>query len=300
MKLRQYSRNPARLARLLSLSSLLIITACGCTSSTAPVYSKENIAEAIQDISKKEYDLDVTAKLVGSTLWIYLPVEDLFVAPDKPEKYTERFQIEENKEEFDGSKLRLQYSIKLIPDQDKFQQYKYNKEVLEKISKVWKVLRRVIFSTSREEKQEPQFFCLLTADIKNGLLKNEIFYLEDLKKVSYGYISWIEYQHRSYSDIKMAPEIIGNNNGENMDYKDITIRDFIAYQINYHVRLKFQQPEAGRGADIDKEIIKIIAYTVKTYGFDDFSEVELNNLLTENKIILNRAALWANPSGEKF
>jgi len=291
MRLRQYLKKPVRLAKLLSLSSLLIITACGCTSSTAPSFSKENITEAIQDISIKEYDIDVTAKLIGSTLWVYLPVEDLFVPAEKPEKYTERFQIEENKEEFDGSKLKVQYLIKLIPEAEKAQEFKYNKEALEKISKIWRVLRRVVFSSRRGKWQEPQFYYIIAADVKNGIEMSEVFYVEDLKKVSYEFISWTEYQHRSISDMRLAPEIIGDRKGANIAYKDISMRDFILYQIKHRIKLRFQKPEAQRGADIDKEILKIVAYTVKTYGFEDFSEAELNNLLTENKIILNRAAL---------
>jgi hypothetical protein len=44
------------------------------------------------------------------------------------------------------------------------------------------------------------------------------------------------------------------------------------------------KPEVEKNADIDKEVTKIVAYTVKTYDFKNFSYVELNNLLTKNKI----------------
>ncbi len=301
-RLKRFLKNSVKSVILLKISFSLILTVCGCTSSTAPAFSKENIAEAIRDISEKEYALEVTVKLVGSTLWVYLPVEDLFAPADKPEKYIERFNIEtdKNKEEFAGETLRLQYLIKEIPEQEKSQQVKYNQEALDKISKVWRVLRRAVFSSRRGKWHEPQFYCILAADVKNGIEMREIFYVEDLKKVSYEFISWTEYQHRAISDMRLAPELIGDRGGVNVAYRDITMRDFLLSQIRHRVKLRFQKPEAKKGVDIDKEVLKIVAFTIKTYDFRDFSELELDNLATNNKTVLNRAALWAKSSEERF
>jgi len=47
--------------------------------------------------------------------------------------------------------------------------------------------------------------------------------------------------------------------------------------------------------DITKEILNIITYCIKTYEFQDFSQVEINNLLTQEKLILNKAAILAGP-----
>jgi hypothetical protein len=268
----------------------------GCFS-TAPTYLKEDIDKAIQDICKNEYNIDVKVKLVGSTLWIYLPVEDMFTKADKPEKYSERFVIEDNKVGFKDGTLKAEYIIKSTPETEKTQEYKYNKVVLDKINNVWKVLRRVLFSLKRSrEEHEPKFFCLVTADIKNGFETREIFYYLDLKKVSYEFISWTEYQHRVLTDSDISLEAIGDTQGEHLDYRDITLDEFVASQIQHRIKLKFQKPEVDKNADIDKEILKIIIYTVKTYNLRDFSYVELDNLLTQSRTILNRAALWARPT----
>jgi hypothetical protein len=192
MKSRPSLKNSARTV----LSLLLIISLiCGCSSSTSPTYFKENIEKSIQDICQEEYQIEIKAKLAGRTLWLYLPLEDLFQKADKPEKYFERFEITNNQAEFKDGSLRLNYLIKAIPEKEKLQQYKYNKETFEKINKVWKVIRRITFSMAHSGKSEPQFFCLVTADIKNGFQMKETFYYLDLKKVSYEYISWGEYQH---------------------------------------------------------------------------------------------------------
>ncbi|MCM8795489.1 MAG: hypothetical protein NC928_02200 [Candidatus Omnitrophica bacterium] len=291
MRLKRFSKNSARAVLVVSFFVVF-----GCTTSTQPTYLKENIDEAIQDICKKEYKLDVKAKLIGSTLWIYLPLENIFTQADKPEKYIEYYLIERNASELKDKTLKVEYLIQQIPEQEKYQEIKYSKSAVEKIHCVWKVLRRVIFSMERGKRNEPQFFVLVTADIKTGIIIQELFYYLDLKKVSYEFISWTEYQHRSIQDIRIAPQIIGDKEGLYLEYKDITLEDFLANQIQHRIKLKFQKPEVEKNTDIDKEILKVIVYTLKAYGFKNFSSVELNNLVTQNKIILNQAAIWARPT----
>lgn len=295
MKSRVSLRNLIKRGLLLNIYFIIFLTS-GCSLSTRPTYIKEDIDKAIQDICKNEYNIDVRVKLAGSTLWIYLPVEDMLAKSDKPEKYLERFAIEDNKVDFKGGTLKLEYLVKNIPEKEKFQEYKYNKTVFDKINNVWKALRRVLFSMERsKEGNEPKFFCLVTADIKNGFETREIFYYLDLKKVSYEFISWTEYQHRVIEDSDMSLAAISDKDGLHLNYRDITLEEFVARQIQHRVKLKFQKPEVDKDADIDKEILKIVIYTVKTYNLRDFLGVELNNRLTRNTIVLNQAALWARP-----
>ena len=94
-KSRQSLRNSVR-AGLNRLVLIAFLSLLGCSSSTEPTFYRENIAQGIQDVCKKEYNLDVKAKLFGRTLWVYLPLEDIFVKKDKPEKFLQRFEIKEN------------------------------------------------------------------------------------------------------------------------------------------------------------------------------------------------------------
>lgn len=294
MKLRRSLKNSARAARnSLILTGLLLFF--GCTSSTSPTYLKEDITKAIEDICKNEYKTEVKTKHIGQTLWIYIPVEDMLTKADKPEKYTEKFEIQDNKGFFSGEIIKLSYLIKTIPEKEKTQEYGYNKAVSEKTNNVWKALRRVIFSMDRSAGGEPKFFVMVIADIKNGLLTKEIFYYLDLKKVSYQFVSWTEYQHRAILDTEVSPEVIGDKEGNSLQYTDITLEEFIIDQIQHRIKLKFQKPEVNKNADIDKEILKIISYTLNTYGFKAFKDVELENLLTNKKTILNQAAILAGP-----
>jgi len=278
----------ARNSLIFIVFSLFIL---GCSSSLHPTYHQENIEQSIQNICKKEYSIDVTATRVGSTVWIYMPLEDIFEKSDKPEKYSEKFNIDRLNTDSEGDTLHFEYLVKVIPETEKAQEYKYKKDTVDKINNAWKVLRRVIFSLDRSKEDEPQFYCLITADIKNGLEITELFYYLDLKKVSYEYISWGEYQHRTIQDTGFGVQIIGDKEGKHINYRDITMKDFVVQQILHRIKLKFQKPEVDKNADVDKEIIKIIHATVSIYGFKDFDFLELVNLDNNNKLLLSRASL---------
>jgi len=297
-KLKLYLKNLVKYGLLFNIFFITYLIA-GCSSSITPTYTKEKIGTTIEYICKNEYRMNIKARPVGSTLWIYLPLEDILVKSDKPEKYLERFDVGHDKVEFKENLLAIEYLIKAVPEKEKAQEYKYNKDVLEKINTVWRVLSRVLFSMENQEKGRLQFFCLVTADIKNGIVMKELFYYLDLKKVSYQFISQTEYQHRTIQDMEILPQIVGDKEGLHLNYKDITWQEFIIGQIQQRIRIKFQKPEVGKKVDIDKEVLKTTVNTLKIYGFKDFSTVELNNLLTNNKTVLNQAAVWVKTTEQK-
>lgn len=295
-KSKLYSKSLVKCGLLVNIFLLLLYYISGCSYSTAPTYLKEDIPQAIQNISKKEYDLDLQVKLTGGTVWIYMPVENIFEKADKPEKYVEKFLIAQNNSEFNEEVLKINYLISAIPQREKTQEFKYNKAIAEKMNNVLSVTRRVLFSMERVKTVEPKFICFIIADIKNGVEIREICYYPDLKKVSYNFISIDEYQHRTIQDVDFVPELIGDRQGVYLNYIDITLEDFISKQIQQRIKLKFQKPEVEKNADIDKEIIKIIAFTIKTYGIRNFNEVKINNLATNKTVSLNEAAIWARPT----
>lgn len=286
-KLRQFLRSSAR-AVFNRLFFIALVFVLGCSSSTEPTFYREDIAQGIEEVCKKEYGLEVKAKLFGRTLWTYLPLEDIFTKKDKPEKYLEKFAIQQNLSELKDASLTVSYSINPVPEKEVTQEYGYTKESMEKINNVWKALRRVLFSMERRHESEPEFCAIVIADIKNGVVAEELFYYPDLKKVSYGFISWDEYQHRTVTQSRILAEAIDNRGGSFILYRDVTLKEFITSQIMQRVRLKFQKPEVEKDADIDKEVRKVAEYTLKTYGFKDFSTLELDNLATKNKILLQR------------
>ncbi len=286
-------KNSAKPGLSLLLALLLL---SGCSSSTKPTYSKKDIEGAIQNICLKEYKIKVKVKLVGATLWVYFPVENIIEKTDKPEKYIERFTVEYSKDVLREGVLKAEYLVRVVPEKEKHQPYQYNKAVFEKINNIWMVIRRVVFSLDHRKEEEPKFFCLVAADIKNGFEIKETFYYLDLKKFAYGFISLGEYQHRAIQETAISAEIIGDTQGKHLNYEDITLAEFIIRQIDQRIRLTFQKPEAQRNADIDKEIAKIVVKTLKIYDFKNFRSVELYNLFTNRKTTLSQTAIWIKPS----
>jgi hypothetical protein len=287
-KLKPFSKSLAK-AGLKILPLIFFISACN--SSVTPSFLKEDVAQAVNDLCKKEYQLDLVTKLVGQTLWVYMPLEDIITKSEKPEKYIERFLIEDKKNTLNEGILRVSYSVKPIPEREVKQEIALSKSVNEKLFNVLQVIRRVLFSTDNSKINNPLFFCIVTADIKNGIEIKQIFYLSDLKKISFGFISQTEYQHRIIQDTSVSTQIIGDTEGRHLDYQNITLEDFIVGQIQNRIRIKFQKPEVEKNADIDKEVLKIVAYTANTYNFRNFALLEMINLLEEKKTILNRTAV---------
>lgn len=302
MKLRLFLKNLAKAAlNSLILINLLLFFA-GCSSSTSPTYLQENIGPAIQKICKEEYGFDVKCRRVGSTLWVYLPLKKLLIESKKKEKNKKiEFEIEKLRVEYLDRINTLDYAVRPIRPQEKQpNNMAYSKEAMEKINNVLKVIRRVLFSTAYSKKEETKFFCIVTADIELGFKIEELSYYEDLRKVSYDFISWEEYQHRLISKVVPAPELINDINGDNLDYRDFTIEDFVAMQIEHRITLKFDTPEVHQPVDIDEEILKIAVSTIKTYNVRSFSEVELHNLLTKRRTIFNRPAIFSKSKEYEF
>lgn len=272
----------------------LILFLSACSSSIAPSFLRDEIPLAIKNICKKEYKLDISAKLIGSTLWVYMPLEDIISKLPKPEKYIERFLLEDKNNFFEERILKVNYLVKPTAEKEKLQEMALDKSVNEKFFNVLQVIRRVNFSIDNSKKNNPLFFCIVTADIKNGFEIKQTFHFLDLKKLSYGLISHTEYQHRIVQDSAISARIIGDKEGDHLDYRDITLDEFIADQIRGRIKLKFQKPEVEKNADIDKEVLKIVTYTLNTYEFKDFASVEMLNLATGAKIALNQKAALAD------
>jgi hypothetical protein len=288
----QYLKNSIKL--VLSLA-VLLSSFYGCTTSTIPTYSKTSIEESLKNILKDEYKLDIVPKLVGQTLWIFLPLDEIFEKAEKPEKYTERFQVVENDGSVKLNQLRIDYLVKAVPEKKKTQEYRISKPAIEKINNVWVALRRVIFSMDRKNRGEIKFYYLIAADIKNGFEITELLYYEDLIKVSYRFISVTEYQHRVSYNTVVSLKIIGDKQGKHLNFRDITWKDFLITQIKHRITLKFGKPEVEQSADIDKEISKIISDTLMIYGAKGIDRVELINLYTNKSIFLNPADFSPKP-----
>lgn len=219
---------------------------------------------------------------VGDTLWVYIPL---------PKLLHEKFMVDENK--------------------------LFAEEVKEKLINILTSISRVILSADRT----PQFYCLFVSDIELGIDYGLIGYVQDLKKSSAGFIPYTEADRRYVIKFNTAPEAIGDKTGAHLELYDIKFTDFLSTQITQRVSAKFQgeelkpyfKVEAVEGKyqdgvfafsykiielappqkpiDIQEEILKIIAYCLRTYEFSDFSKLSLVDLSTGNQTVLGKFVL---------
>ncbi len=282
MKSKPYLKSLANPALLFSLVLLL----AGCENQIPPTYQEKNIPFLIKQICKDEYKLDVTTKRVGSTLWIYAPMEKI---------------------------LHKEYGL----SEDKI----FDEEIMNKLRNILTTAGRVLISSDNT----PDFFALLASDINIGLDYTIIGNTLDIKKSYAGFIPWTEANRRYVMRFKLSPESVGDTTGSHFEASDIKLPDFLAEQIAQRIGMQLQgenlkeyfkveksegrfdkgtfmfeyaiQQIATPGKEIDmkKEILNIISYCLHTYEFKDFYMVGLKNSVTGDELTLNQAAIWEKP-----
>lgn len=285
MKLKPYLKSLVKPALFLNLIICLILS--GCVNQIEPTYKEEDIPDLVKNICKAEYNLDVTTKRTGNTLWIYAPLSKV-----------------------------------LHDDYGKEKDKIFDEEMLNKLRNILTTVGRVLMSSD----QAPEFYIILSSDINIGIDYLIIGNLTDIKKSYAGFIPWTEANRRYVLGLNESPQAIGDKTGEHFVPYDIKLTDFLAMQIAQRISAKFQEEnlqgyfevqksngyfihdtfffeyaikqtsQPKNQIDIKNEVLKIIAYVLKTYEFIDVRMVELTDLLTQDSALFNREAILAYPS----
>ncbi len=297
MKSKPSLRNSIKPALLFSL--LISIFLCGCGKNIEPTYKEADIPSLVQKMCKSEYSLDVTTQRTTTTLWIYAPLQKL---------------------------LHKDFGT----DAEKI----FDEEISDKLRNILTAIGRVLISSDNT----PEFFILVSSDIKIGFDYIMIGNVLDVKKTYAGFIPWTESNKRYVLKFNVNPDAIGDMDGKHLKIYDITLPDFLASQISQRINIYFQNEQykkyfkiekvegkfdgsslaaeksgnhSGDGdftfnysisqiskppreINIKKEILRIIAYCFKTYEFNDFSNVGLNDLSEpKNSVSLSKEAILA-------
>jgi len=75
MRLLKYLKSMVKNVLKASLISFILIFLSSCT--LPPTYSRKNIQKEIRNICKDEFNIDVTVKFSGETIWVYAPLKEL-------------------------------------------------------------------------------------------------------------------------------------------------------------------------------------------------------------------------------
>lgn len=289
MRLKPSSKNSAKPALLFNFTLFLLLFLSSCSKPIEPTYKEEDIPYLVKQICKDEYNLEVTTQRTTTVLWIYAPLSKI---------------------------LHQDYGTK----EDKI----FDEEMSDKLRNILTTIGRVLISSDNT----PEFFALTASDINLGLDYTIIGNVLDIKKSYAGFIPWTETNRRYVIGFRIAPEAIGDSSGTHLQVYEINLVDFLAEQIAQRIGAQFQgeerkkyfKVEKSKGSfrndtfifeysieqilkppkeiDIKKEILNTITYCIKTYEFKDFTMVEINDLIRQDKLILSNATIWARPIGD--
>lgn len=284
MRLKLFLRNLVKPALLFNL--LICIIFAGCEGQIEPTYKEENLTSLVKQICKDEYKLDVVTSRTSTTLWVYSPLTKI---------------------------LHKDYGKK----EDKI----FDEEMVDKLRNILTTIGRVLVSSDRT----PEFFVLVASDINIGLDYTIIANALDIKKSYAGFIPFTETQKRYVIKFRLAPEAIQDTTGSHLQIYDIRLPDFLAQQIAQRITGQFQEEglnkyfkvekseglfdngtfifaysiqqilKPKKNINVMKEILNTITYCIKTYEFQDFSSLEINDLVTQDKLVLSRREIWVRP-----
>jgi len=287
MKLKPYLKNSANPALLFNLSLILLLFS-SCSANIEPTYKEKDIPFHIQKICKEEYGLNVTTRLVGSTLWVYAALPRII---DKDYAVTKD---------------------KIFDDQ-----------MNDKLRKIMTSIGRVLVSSDRA----PEFYCLVISDTQErGLDYTLIGSVMDMKKSYAGFIPWAETNNRYVRKLENAPLALGDSKGEHVRPYDISLPEFITLQISQRIADRFREADlkylyqvnsidiqftpttliinadiipqelrlgSMENNDLTKQSLRIVALVTRAYDFRDYINVEINDIKNGRRKIFNRTAVEA-------
>ncbi len=281
----------SKFAHAVLLLVLAGVFAAGGCSQEKPA-PKIPLTEAQKKFEKKcrdEFDMHVKTRMVGHTLYIYLPTQEPIFdyeaqkansadANKKPSKFAVQFA--------DGSYKagRFLFEYDIVPrTKAKKEDYGYNSSYTDSYVKqqnnLYTAISDVFFNVEvKEASTQPLFFVIIITDIKKGIEMRATLYLEDFKRYMTGDLPYEEYMKRFLADTKGGQDFIGDETGTHITYTNVEMPDFLAKQIVNRINFKFQHSDFEPPNDFDNTIVGIIADTLRYYDFKDFTTVQLNNL----------------------
>jgi len=277
---------------ILILFSLCL--AAGCSKKQIQSLEPGDGEVKLAQILTEENELNIVLKVFEQTIWIYVPIEDeLFKlkldhqGAKVSNESLEVPHINYVETSFNDRSFSLEYDIQMRRKYVKT--YGYTNTFTEDVSKIQ---QNILSAVSRsyfdmEEKDRPVFVAFVIANIVTGIEMQIMFALEDLKRAYADPGFQEEYTQRIVSDTPVGMKsILADKEGNHVAFHDITWEEFLAKQMNFRIRKKYEQSAFHPSADTQHEILSQVKRTIDAYRFDGFDSIILNNLVdgTEKKI----------------
>lgn len=257
--------------RIFSLLIAALVLSSFC-SGCAPTYPKERLAESLMQVCKEEYEIDIQAKLVGKTIVVFIPFDELFdikldILPEAVSKIedvilsTSRVLFSTDADvdfymiiaadvKTTSAEVIL---VRYLDDVYKFMhgwinRDSYRKRVLWQVNLNPKLLRQAEFDFDVQEMTLPDFLAQQTAQRIDMLLGSSVVYKAKIKA---------DYDEDG-KQFKFSLVAVNNNR-----FRKI------------YVPIILQQADA----------------VLREYKFGDFAKVHVKNQLLRNSIIVDKDEL---------
>ena len=130
-----------------------------------------------------------------------------------------------------------------------------------------------------DKKELPEFFVIVLADIKNGIMAKMTFAFKDLSRMMQDPFFQEEFMQRLIVDYPQGnAKIIGDKTGANLDIVDLTWTDFLAKQIVYRMNYRYTRSAFPPSSDPKQEILNAVADSFRSYEFKDYGGLILHDL----------------------
>ncbi len=286
---------------------------CGCKMAAPPITKLSDANKKFIAITKEDTGITPLLKEVNNTLWIYLPTEKSIInvkasgqKVSSSNKSTESITVKYIDAYFKGDAFHIEYDI--ARDKKYDQNYGYTSAYSEEYQKKQRALlynlqraygdmetvpgdvsfkdagkkasHKGLVNAYVKTADAPDFFIFVVADIKNGIEAQTTIYSKDISKILSPVIQLPaeEATTRYLVDIHGDKGIINDKEGTHLDYKSLTLGDFLAKQIINRINFKYTRSSFPPSDIASDEILKAVAKSISLYSFNDFTEVILSDL----------------------
>ncbi len=272
----------------LILALIVLTAAAGCGNpKPSEIHPSSTAHQKLIQILQQENHLQIVTKEFKHTLWIYLPLQESFfefkasapkAAPATGPGLTPTLNHVEGA--YHEKAFTIDYDIALTRSYKK--DYGYTTGYSGDYQKYQSNISSAIFRSYAEDKDAPDFFVIVIADVKNGIEIKNTIYLKDLMRVYQDPSFHEEYARRSVTDYPAGnPSIKDDMEGKHLDYAELTLGEFLSKQMVYRTLFKYTRSSFPPSEDARQELLEIAATTIESYGFTDFTALRLRDLATD-------------------
>lgn len=305
---------------LVLIANLFLFTSCAKKPATPPEATglEKEFLENFKKTAQLSYALNSTARIFGKTFWIYIATDKELVqistmsgrdgfTPEKIIKFLDiKCQYEDSV--FNTNYIFLKYSPEeRTKQQDLFQKniggsslyQDFTETTLEILQKAYFSIGDIVAKT-----ENLNFFAICLADIKNGIKITFVIHRLDMEQFLNSMLPPDEFYGRMILKTDGSKEIVNDKYGISLQYNDISLTDFLEEQIVNNIRSKINEmekfyPEQLKAVDkLDDIMLQTIYDVTSKYEFNDYLLVEVEDIITRDKLSLSKSRLlskFANP-----